>query len=229
MLHREFMKIAQNWTDYSIIATGDGYKLERWKDVYLLRPDPQVIWSARADLFSYPELNAFYKRSESGGGGWKFLKPMPAEWEISYEKLGLRFKIKPMGFKHTGLFPEQAVNWDYMSKLIRGANRSIKVLNLFAYTGGATVACAKAGAQVTHVDAAKGMVERAGMITNRIKEYRARFDLKQEELARRVGVRRETIGNLEKGRYNPSLVLAWNIAKVFGVPIEEIFTVEGDV
>ncbi len=162
MLHREFMKIAQNWTDYSIIATGDGYKLERWKDVYLLRPDPQVIWSARADLFSYPELNAFYKRSESGGGGWKFLKPMPAEWEISYEKLGLRFKIKPMGFKHTGLFPEQAVNWDYMSKLIRGANRSIKVLNLFAYTGGATVACAKAGAQVTHVDAAKGMVERAG-------------------------------------------------------------------
>lgn len=158
MLHREFMKIAQNWTDYSIIATGDGYKLERWKDVYLLRPDPQVIWSARADLFSYPELNAFYKRSESGGGGWKFLKPMPAEWEISYEKLGLRFKIKPMGFKHTGLFPEQAVNWDWFSDIIRKSGRPLKVLNLFAYTGGATLSAAKAGASVTHVDASKGMV-----------------------------------------------------------------------
>ena len=160
--NKEIMKIAQNWTDYSIIATGDGYKLERWKNVYLLRPDPQVIWSAQTDLFSYPKLNAYYKRSENGGGGWKFLKPMPAEWDISYEKLGLNFKIKPMGFKHTGLFPEQSVNWEYMSELIRGAGRPVKVLNLFAYTGGATVACAKAGAQVTHVDAAKGMVERAG-------------------------------------------------------------------
>ena len=136
------MKIAQDWTEYSIIATGDGYKLERWKDVCLLRPDPQVIWSAQTDLFAYPELNAYYKRSEKGGGGWKILKPM--------------------GFKHTGLFPEQSVNWDYMSALIKGAGRPIKVLNLFAYTGGATVACAKAGASVTHVDAAKGMVERAG-------------------------------------------------------------------
>ena len=156
------MKIAQDWTEYSIIATGDGYKLERWKDVCLLRPDPQVIWSAQTDLFAYPELNAYYKRSEKGGGGWKILKPMPEEWEISYQSLDLRFKIKPMGFKHTGLFPEQSVNWEYMSALIKGAGRPIKVLNLFAYTGGATVACAKAGASVTHVDAAKGMVERAG-------------------------------------------------------------------
>jgi len=156
------MKISQNWKDYSIIATGDGYKLERWKDVYLLRPDPQVIWPMQFDLFSYPKLNAFYKRSEKGGGGWKILKPMPEEWNVSYETLDVQFKIKPMGFKHTGLFPEQAVNWEYMTELIKNANRPIKVLNLFAYTGGATVACAKAGAQVTHVDAAKGMVERAG-------------------------------------------------------------------
>ena len=156
------MKISRNWKDYSIIATGDGYKLERWKDVYLLRPDPQVIWPMQFDLFSYPKLNAYYKRSEKGGGAWTTLKTMPQEWEISYDTLDLQFKIKPMGFKHTGLFPEQAVNWEYMTDLIKGANRPIKVLNLFAYTGGATVACAKAGAQVTHVDAAKGMVERAG-------------------------------------------------------------------
>ena len=156
------MKISTNWKDYSIIATGDGYKLERWKDVYLLRPDPQVIWPMSWDLFSYPKLNAYYKRSEKGGGGWKILKPFPDEWNIDYTPLNVRFKIKPMGFKHTGLFPEQAVNWEYMTKLIQSAGRPIKVLNLFAYTGGATVACAKAGAQVTHVDAAKGMVERAG-------------------------------------------------------------------
>lgn len=162
------MKIAENWTDYSIIATGDGYKLERWKDVCLLRPDPQVIWTSQTDLFAYPRLNASYKRSEKGGGAWSYHKPMPEEWTVSYEKLGLTFKVKPMGFKHTGLFPEQAVNWEYMTELIqkararRGEDRPVKVLNLFAYTGGATVACAKAGAQVTHVDAAKGMVERAG-------------------------------------------------------------------
>ncbi len=159
------MKIAEHWKDYSIIATGDGYKLERWKDVYLLRPDPQVIWEAQTDLFSYPKLNAYYKRSEKGGGGWKFLKPMPEEWNVSYDELGVAFKIKPMGFKHTGLFPEQAVNWETMSELIKKRKESgkeVKVLNLFAYTGGATVACAKAGAFVTHEDAAKGMVERAG-------------------------------------------------------------------
>ena len=159
---KNVMKISKNWKDYSIIATGDGYKLERWKDVYLLRPDPQVIWSSQIDLFSYPKLNAYYKRSEKGGGGWKILRPFPDEWNISYDELDIAFKIKPMGFKHTGLFPEQAVNWERMTELIKSAGRPIKVLNLFAYTGGATVACAKAGAQVTHVDAAKGMVERAG-------------------------------------------------------------------
>ena len=154
------MRIAENWRDYTILATGDGYKLERWKDVVLLRPDPQVIWQAQRDLFSYPEINAVYRRSDKGGGAWEFRKPMPEEWTVSYRDL--TFKIKPMGFKHTGLFPEQAVNWDRMSALIAGSGRKIKVLNLFAYTGGATVACAKAGAEVVHVDAAKGMVERAG-------------------------------------------------------------------
>lgn len=154
------MKIAENWKDYSIIATGDGYKLERWKDVVLLRPDPQVIWNARQDLFDYPEINAVYKRSDRGGGAWEYRKPMPEEWNVGYKDLV--FKVKPMGFKHTGLFPEQAVNWDLMRSLIENAGRPIKVLNLFAYTGGATVACAKSGAEVTHVDAAKGMVERAG-------------------------------------------------------------------
>ena len=154
------MKIAENWKDYTILATGDGYKLERWKNVVLLRPDPQVIWKAQRDLFSYPEINAVYKRSDRGGGAWEYKKPMPDEWTVGYRDL--TFKVKPMGFKHTGLFPEQAVNWDFMSSLIRGAGRPVKVLNLFAYTGGATVACAKAGAEVAHVDAAKGMVERAG-------------------------------------------------------------------
>ena len=149
-----------DWKDYSVISTGDGYKLERWGKVVLLRPDPQVIWKSSIDMDNYPELHAKYVRSESGGGHWVYKKKMPEEWNISYGEL--KFKIKPMGFKHTGLFPEQAVNWDYMTDLIKGANREINVLNLFAYTGGATVACAKAGANVCHVDAAKGMVERAG-------------------------------------------------------------------
>ncbi len=154
------MRIADKWKDYSIIATGDGMKLERWGDVYLLRPDPQVIWPERTDMSAYKSLNAIYNRSESGGGGWKILKKMPQEWVVSYGDL--KFLVKPMGFKHTGLFPEQAVNWDRMGELIRSANRPISVLNLFAYTGGATVACLAAGASVCHVDASKGMVERAG-------------------------------------------------------------------
>lgn len=159
------MKIADGWKDYRIIATGDGMKLERWGDVCLLRPDPQVIWKSAFDLYSYPAINAVYHRSERGGGGWENRKPYPAEWCISYGDLN--FKVKPMGFKHTGLFPEQAVNWDAMRSLIaarkaRDPQAPVKVLNLFAYTGGATVACAKAGAEVVHVDAAKGMVERAG-------------------------------------------------------------------
>ena len=154
------MKYSINWKDYSVISTGDGYKLERWGEIILLRPDPQVIWKSTFDMQKYPGLHAVYKRSSSGGGKWEYLKPMPAEWDINYGEL--KFKIKPMGFKHTGLFPEQAVNWDLMTNLIKNAGREISVLNLFAYTGGATVACAKAGASVCHVDASKGMVERAG-------------------------------------------------------------------
>ncbi len=149
-----------DWQDYSVIATGDGYKLERWKNVVLLRPDPQVIWKPNIDMNAYKGLSAKYVRSETGGGKWLIKGKMPDEWTISYKDL--KFKIKPMGFKHTGLFPEQAVNWDLMTDLIKNANREINVLNLFAYTGGATVSCAKAGAKVCHVDAAKGMVERAG-------------------------------------------------------------------
>lgn len=149
-----------NWKEYSVIATGDGYKLERWKDVVLLRPDPQVIWNSSINLDEFKGLSAKYIRSETGGGRWLYKGKMPEEWTISYNEL--KFKIKPMGFKHTGLFPEQAVNWDMMMDLIKKSGREINVLNLFAYTGGATVACAKAGALVCHVDSSKGMVERAG-------------------------------------------------------------------
>ena len=153
------MKAAE-WKDYSVIATGDGYKLERWAGVTLLRPDPQVIWKSSVDMDGYKGLAAKYIRSETGGGKWLIKGKMPESWTVTYKDL--KFKIKPMGFKHTGLFPEQAVNWDLMTDLIKKADREINVLNLFAYTGGATVACAKAGAKVCHVDAAKGMVERAG-------------------------------------------------------------------
>ena len=153
------MKCNYDWKDYEIIGTGDGQKLERWGSVYLLRPDPQVIWPMQNNLSKYSKLNARYSRSSTGGGKWEILKPFKDEWTISWKNL--KFKIKPMGFKHTGLFPEQAVNWDLMINLIKQANRPIKVLNLFAYTGGATVACASAGASVTHVDASQGMVDRA--------------------------------------------------------------------
>ncbi len=159
------MKMADKWKDYKILATGDGMKLERWGDIVLLRPDPQVIWRSSRDLYACKDINAVYHRSGKGGGGWKYLKPVPEEWNISYGDLS--FIIKPMGFKHTGLFPEQAANWDAMRALISSRRaafpeRPLKILNLFAYTGGASVACAKSGALVTHVDAAKGMVERAG-------------------------------------------------------------------
>ena len=153
------MKIANDWKDYKVIATGDGEKLEKWGDYILLRPDPQVIWHAKSDLSKYLGLDGHYLRSSSGGGNWQFFKNVPERWTINWK--GLKFIIKPMGFKHTGLFPEQAVNWNDIIKAIKEANRPIKVLNLFAYTGGASVVCASAGAQVTHVDASKGMVERA--------------------------------------------------------------------
>lgn len=153
------MKLANSWQDYKVLATGDGEKLEKWGKYNLLRPDPQVIWHAKNKLSEYKNLDGHYLRSSSGGGSWQFFTKVPEQWTIGWRDL--QFIIKPMGFKHTGIFPEQAVNWDELSKLIKEANRPIKVLNLFAYTGGASVVCSKAGASVTHIDASKGMVERA--------------------------------------------------------------------
>ena len=156
------MFLAGSWKDYELIDCDRGQKLERWGQKILIRPDPQIVWALPENEKSplWNKADARYVRSSSGGGKWDVYHKLPDAWEISYRDL--KFGIKPMGFKHTGLFPEQAVNWERMSSLIKNAGRPIKVLNLFAYTGGATVACAKAGAQVTHVDAAKGMVERAG-------------------------------------------------------------------
>lgn len=149
------MWIADHWKDYEVIDTSCGEKLERWGDYILLRPDPQVLWQTEKKVPQWKQLNGHYHRSSKGGGEWEFFK-LPQEWTISYREL--TFHLKPFSFKHTGLFPEQAVNWDWFSERIRKANRPVKVLNLFAYTGGATVSAAKAGAQVTHVDASKGMV-----------------------------------------------------------------------
>lgn len=149
---------AEGWRDYEVLGTGGGEKLERWGNVILLRPDPQIIWKPQFDLGAYKGLCARYVRS-GGGGHWEKFRAYPEEWTIRYRDL--TFAIKPMGFKHTGLFPEQAANWNRMRTLVEKAGRELRVLNLFAYTGGATVALAKAGAHVTHVDAAKGMVDRA--------------------------------------------------------------------
>lgn len=149
------MWIADNWKDYEVIDTSCGEKLERWGKYILLRPDPQVIWNTPKHAKEWKHLNGHYHRSSKGGGEWEFFD-LPNEWSIHYKEL--TFHLKPFSFKHTGLFPEQAVNWDWFSDIIKKANRPVKVLNLFAYTGGATLAAAKAGAQVTHVDASKGMV-----------------------------------------------------------------------
>lgn len=150
------MKIASNWKDYEILDMANGEKLERWKNIVLVRPDPQIIWKNKSFPNKWEDVNARYIRSSTGGGNWDFNKKVPANWQIKYKDL--TFNIKPMGFKHTGLFPEQAVNWDWMIDKIKHAGREIKVLNLFAYTGGATVACSYAGASVCHVDSSKGMV-----------------------------------------------------------------------
>ena len=154
------MWIANNWKDYEVIDTCDGEKLERWGKYILLRPDPQVIWNTDKKHPLYKKLNGHYHRSSKGGGEWEFFN-LPNEWSIHYGDL--TFNLKPFSFKHTGLFPEQAANWDWFSSIIKktkaeNPEREIKVLNLFAYTGGATCAAAKAGAAVTHVDASKGMV-----------------------------------------------------------------------
>ena len=151
------MWLIKDFDDYEVIDASKGMKLERWKNIYLLRPDPQIIWDNGNLSEKYDFINAYYHRSNKGGGYWENLKKTPASWVISYKDL--KFNIKQMGFKHTGLFPEQAVNWDFMMNKIKKSNRDIKVLNLFAYTGGATVACLKAGASVCHVDSSRGMVD----------------------------------------------------------------------
>ena len=158
------MRFSENWKDYALLDCSDGLRLEQWGKYILIRPDPQVIWKGQKKHEAWKKADARYTRSSGGGGAWE-KNSLPEEWTASYEKLGLRFAVKPMGFKHTGVFPEQAVNWEKMYSLIRDekekTGREIKVLNLFAYTGGATLACAKAGASVCHVDASKGITQMA--------------------------------------------------------------------
>lgn len=149
------MWIASEWKDYEVLDTGNGEKLERWGKYLLVRPDPQVIWDSEKINLGWEKMNGHYHRSTAGGGEWEFFD-LPKEWQIHYKNL--TFNLKPFSFKHTGLFPEQATNWDWFSRLIKEAGRPIKVLNLFAYTGGATLSAAAAGASVCHVDASKGMV-----------------------------------------------------------------------
>ena len=150
---------AANWKDYELIDTGSGERLERWGDILLIRPDPQIIWKSEKKDPRWRSAHARYKRSSTGGGKWEVYKKLPDVWKIT--RGDLTFRLKPMGFKHTGVFPEQAVNWDYTAARIRAAKeknpeREIKILNLFGYTGAATLACMEAGATVTHVDASKG-------------------------------------------------------------------------
>lgn len=149
------MQISNEWEDYEIINAGNGEKLERWGTIFLRRPDLQAMWSSNNDLWN--KADGIYYRSDKGGGYWDFIIAIPEFWTINYKQL--TFKVCPTGFKHTGLFPEQAINWDFMINKIKNSNRQVKVLNLFAYTGGATMACLSAGASVTHVDASKGMVQ----------------------------------------------------------------------
>ena len=150
------MNIANDWKDYEILDMASGEKLERWGKYLLVRPDPQVIWNKKTFENKWKDANATYNRSKTGGGSWSYKTKLPESWKIQYKDL--TFNLKLMGFKHTGLFPEQAVNWDWMINKIESAKRPIKVLNLFAYTGGASVACLYAGASVCHVDSSKGMV-----------------------------------------------------------------------
>ena len=150
------MNLASDWNDYQILDMANGEKLEKWNNITLVRPDPQIIWKQKTYPEKWKKADAKYSRSNTGGGAWNYNKKLPSAWQVKYKDLV--FNIKPMGFKHTGLFPEQAVNWDWMINKIKNSNKEIKVLNLFAYTGGATVACLSAGASVCHVDSSKGMV-----------------------------------------------------------------------
>lgn len=173
------MKVANNWKDYEILDMANGEKLERWNNIYLVRPDPQIIWNDKQYPEKWKQANASYNRSSTGGGHWDYKKRLPDSWQIKYKNL--TFNIKPMGFKHTGIFPEQAVNWDWMMDKIQSeiktTNREVKVLNLFAYTGGATVACLYAGASVCHVDSSKGMVAWAkeNVVSSRLQERPVRY------------------------------------------------------
>ncbi len=146
-----------NWKDYELIDTSQGERLERWGDIILIRPDPQIIWNTPKENPLWRNAHARYHRSSSGGGKWEQYRKIPAVWQISYRNIV--FRIKPMGFKHTGVFPEQAANWDFVDGIIRKSDKQLNVLNLFAYTGGATLACLNAGAKVCHVDASRGMVQ----------------------------------------------------------------------
>lgn len=145
------------WQDYEVIDTGNGEKLERWGTIFLIRPDPQIIWKSDGKDPRWKTAHARYHRSKTGGGSWEFYQPVPEVWDVRWREL--TFRLKPMGFKHTGVFPEQAVNWELVMEKIKAAGRPVKVLNLFGYTGAATLACLAAGASVTHVDASKGMVQ----------------------------------------------------------------------
>ncbi|MBR2828243.1 MAG: class I SAM-dependent methyltransferase [Bacilli bacterium] len=170
------MLLIKDFNDYELIDTSMGYKYERWGNIYLLRPDPQVIWDCGDLYHKYKnQVDAVYYRSSSGGGHWENIRNIPSSWVISYKNLS--FHIKQMGFKHTGLFPEQAVNWDFMMDKIKGSNREIRVLNLFAYTGGATIACLSAGAHVTHVDSSRGMVDwcRENVLLNHLEGDKIRY------------------------------------------------------
>jgi len=173
------MIVADNWKDYELIDTGSGQKLERWGMFFLRRPDPQAIWPCSLPGSEWDRAAAEYQRSSTGGGAWSFKQMLPDRWPVFYENKGnkMGFYVKTMGFKHTGLFPEQAVNWDYIIEKIKGANRQISVLNLFAYTGGATLAAANAGAEVCHVDSSKGMVQWAkeNLALNGLENSRIRF------------------------------------------------------
>lgn len=168
------MRISNDWRDYECIDAGNGEKLERWGNVILRRPDPQAMWYTE-DYSKWKNVDGFYHRSKSGGGNWEFFSKLDEFWTIDYK--GLTFKVSPTGFKHTGLFPEQAVNWDFMMDKIKNSNRKIKVLNLFSYTGGATMACSKAGADVVQVDASRGMTEWAkeNMILSHLENNSIRF------------------------------------------------------
>lgn len=169
------MEIANNWKDYEIIDMCNGEKIEKWNNITLIRPDPQIIWKEKMHPEEWKKADAIYSRSNSGGGEWNYKKKIPKEWQVHYKNL--TFNIRPMGFKHTGLFPEQAVNWDWMISKIQNAHREIKVLNLFAYTGGATVACLSAGASVCHIDSSKGMCEFAkeNVIASGLQDRKVRF------------------------------------------------------